>query len=146
MKNEVGKTHELGLSRRGLIQGAACTAITVAGLKSIAFGQAAQPPGSTDERDTVISALAFWVAVTNPALPKIDYQTLADVSGLPNNAALQKAVDRVKQQAQLYSNIVDEFTQIEKILSYGPGECPKHFNTLQQIAGLKPANMLPQAK
>jgi len=129
------------LSRRKLMKAAAVT-LALAGTKPMLLAKPAESnvAPTSDEKDTLFGALTFWVAVTNPALPpdQLDYATVADLTGLPNDGKLQAAVNRVKNNPNLYKYIQSVFEDVTSDLTYPPNECPKHLATLKQISALKP--------
>jgi hypothetical protein len=143
--------NEQGISRRTAIRGAAATAAAVALGASKANGDDTPSPKCTtnvytDEAGTVFQILAFWMAVTNPSLPRP--LTAGDAVGQaalakylcwdPTDKYFQKAYDHVANNQLVYSMIVEEFKNIEQSLNYTPGECPKHLETLAQVAMLTP--------
>lgn len=138
MKN---KPEPNDVSRRKLMKVAAVT-LALAGTKPMLLAKPAESPTApaTDERDTLFAAITFWVAVTNPALPpdQLDSATAANLTGLPNDGKLQAAVNRVKNNPNLYKYIQSVFEDITSDLTYPPNECPKHLTTLKQISSLKP--------
>jgi hypothetical protein len=141
MRNADRKECGGGISRRKMMQGLGTGIVAAGSIPELLAKSTASSKGApSDERDTMFSILAFWVAVTNPALSlPTDYATMADITGLPQDDVLKKAVDWVNKHTDSYKQIVRKFTDLEKILGYGPGECPKHLATLKQIAALKPA-------
>jgi hypothetical protein len=140
---------EQGISRRTAIRGAvaAAAAIALGGSKANGADKAnCSSTVYTDEQTTVFQMLAFWIAVTNPALPRPLKAGDAVGQGVlaaylcwdPTDTYFKKAYDHVANNQAIYALIVDEFRNIEQILNYTPGECPKHLETLVQVAMLAP--------
>jgi hypothetical protein len=140
MGNTKKKDGSRGISRRKMMQGFGAGVLVAGSIPELlAKSNVLLRPVPGDEKTEVFRILAFWVAVTNPALPRpTTTAAMAGITGLIQDDVLKKAVDWVNQHSDFYNQINTEFINLERILGYGPGECPKSVDTLKQIAALKP--------
>jgi hypothetical protein len=138
MKNRAQTMNEGELSRRKLIKVAG--AAVLAGATPLLLAKTTTDTKPVDdEKPNVFRVLAFWLAVTNPALQKHETNTLEDLTGLKDTAGstqLADAIARVNAKPELYKSMKEEFNVIKGYFAYGGGECPKHISNLRKVADI----------